>query len=89
MTKDKRKQAPNKEDDSSRPVLMLVVIFLTSALALSYVYFMFPKLDESERSAVKFPFNIEDAKQLAKVLDRYKDMYYIEVMGGIILAYIL
>lgn len=77
------------DQDSTRSVMMLIVIFLTSAVALGYVYFMFPKLDESERQHVKMPFNIEDAKQLAKVLDRYKDLYYIEVMGGIVLAYIL
>lgn len=68
---------------------LLVVIFSASALALCYVYFMFPRLDEAEKEHVKFPFNIDDAKQLAKVLDRYKDLYYLEVMGGIILAYIL
>lgn len=81
MTKDK--------DNSTQSVAMLLVIFAVSALALCYVYFMFPRLDEAEKEHVKFPFNIEDAKQLAKVLDRYKDLYYLEVMGGIILAYIL
>lgn len=79
----------NKADDSTRSLAMLIVIFLASALALCYVYFMFPKLDEAERQHVKFPFNIDDAKKLANVLDRYKDLYPIEVMGGIVLAYIL
>lgn len=81
--------ANNNKEDSTRSLLMLLVIFVASALALCYIYFMFPKLDEAERQHVKFPFNIEDAKQLAKVLDRYKDLYYIEVVGGIVLAYIL
>lgn len=87
MKQDKPK-APAPEQ-STKSVLMLICIFVASALALGYVYFMFPKLDDAERQHVKFPFNIEDAKQLAKVLDRYKDLYYVEVMGGIILAYIL
>lgn len=85
MTKD----TTNNKEDSTKSVLMLVVIFVASALALCYVYFMFPKLEDSEREHLKFPFNIDDAKNLAKVLDRYKDLYYIEVMGGIVLAYIL
>lgn len=56
---------------------------------LCYIYLMFPQLDDAERQHVKVPFNIEDAKELAKVLDRYKDLYYVEVMGGIILVYVL
>lgn len=82
-------QNKSHKEDSSSSLLMLAVIFAASALALCYVYFMFPKLDEAERQHVKFPFNIEDAKELAKVLDRYKDMYMYEVMGGIVLAYVL
>jgi hypothetical protein len=33
--------------------------------------------------------NIEDAKLLGKVLDRYKDQFYFEVMTGICLLYLL
>ena len=38
---------------------------------------------------MKIPRDIQDAKMLAKVLDRYKDMYYFEVMFGVVVAYIL
>lgn len=38
---------------------------------------------------MKIPFNIEVAKQLGLVLDRYKELYYFEVMTGICLLYLL
>lgn len=43
----------------------------------------------SEKEKMKIPFDIEDAKQLGLVLDRYKDLYYFEVMTGICLLYLL
>lgn len=43
----------------------------------------------SEKKNLKIPFDIEDAKQLGRVLDRYKDLYYFEVMTGICLLYLL
>lgn len=43
----------------------------------------------SEKDKMKIPFEIEDAKQLGRVLDRYKDLYYFEVMTGICLLYLL
>lgn len=33
--------------------------------------------------------NIEDAKLLGKVLDNYKDQFYLEVMFAVIVVYIL
>lgn len=43
----------------------------------------------SEKKNLKIPFDIEDAKQLGRVLDRYKELYYFEVMTGICLLYLL
>lgn len=43
----------------------------------------------SEKQHLKIPFDIEDAKMLGKVLDQYKDMYYFEVMFGVVFVYIL
>lgn len=43
----------------------------------------------SEKQHLKIPRDIQDAKMLAKVLDRYKDMYYFEVMFGVVVAYVL
>jgi hypothetical protein len=38
---------------------------------------------------MKIPWDIEDAKQLGRVLDRYKDRYFFEVMLTLVVTYIL
>ncbi|XP_023291361.2 transmembrane protein 41 homolog [Lucilia cuprina] len=73
---------------TKKSLIILAGIFATSLAAVFYVYMIFPQLDESEKQHMKIPRDIQDAKMLAKVLDRYKDMYYFEVMFGVIVAYI-
>lgn len=81
--------ADKEEERSARQsLIILAAIFFTSLFAMIYVYAMFPRLEESEKQYIKVPFDIEDAKQLGRVLDRYKDLYYLEVMFGVILVYI-
>lgn len=46
-------------------------------------------VSRSEKQHLKIPLDIDDAKMLAKLLDQYKDMYYFEVMFGVVLLYIL
>ncbi|XP_043268184.1 transmembrane protein 41B [Venturia canescens] len=74
---------------STRKAFMLVgLIFLTSLTALLWVYTHFPELSEHEKEHMKLPFNIEDAKNLGKLLEQYKDRYYIEVLAGLFLTYV-
>lgn len=85
----KAASADKEEERSARQsLIILAAIFFTSLFAMIYVYAMFPRLEESEKQYIKVPFDIEDAKQLGRVLDRYKDLYYLEVMFGVILVYI-
>uniref|UniRef100_A0A2M4BTL1 Putative conserved plasma membrane protein n=2 Tax=Anopheles marajoara TaxID=58244 RepID=A0A2M4BTL1_9DIPT len=85
----KNGKALTDDDRSARQsLILLLAIFCASLFAMLYVYAMFPQLNESEKQYIKVPFDIEDAKQLGRVLDRYKDLYYLEVMFGIILVYI-
>lgn len=42
-----------------------------------------------ERQHMKLPFHIEDAKNLGKLLERYKDLYYFQVLAGLFITYIL
>jgi hypothetical protein len=42
----------------------------------------------SETEHVKFPRDIDDAKQLGLVLSRYKEKYYVQVLGGIFVTYL-
>jgi hypothetical protein len=42
-----------------------------------------------EKEHMKLPRNIEDAKALGSVLNRYKNKYYIEVLSGVFVVYVL
>ncbi|KAJ8298807.1 hypothetical protein KUTeg_022867 [Tegillarca granosa] len=59
-----------------------------SETALAVVYFNFPNLEQDEQQYIKLPRDIEDAKNLGKVLSRYKDKYYYQVLGGYFIIYI-
>ncbi|XP_034933649.1 transmembrane protein 41B [Chelonus insularis] len=81
--------ADSTQDISTRRSLLTVVlIFLTSLAALCYVYANFPDLDESEKKYIKLPLHIEDAQNLGRVLERYKQLYYLEVLTGLFITYI-
>ncbi|XP_057670484.1 transmembrane protein 41 homolog isoform X1 [Diorhabda carinulata] len=66
----------------------VVFIFLTSILVLFLVYSTFPKVTDEERQHLKVPWNIEDAKNLGIVLNKYKIDNYYQVMAGVFIAYI-
>ncbi|XP_065077540.1 transmembrane protein 41B [Ochlerotatus camptorhynchus] len=88
-TVDEPSSEDKEEERSARQSLIILAsIFFTSLFAMIYVYAMFPELEESEKQYIKVPFDIDDAKQLGRVLDRYKDLYYLEVMSGVVLVYI-
>ncbi|XP_069936253.1 uncharacterized protein [Cherax quadricarinatus] len=75
--------------DTRRALLCLVAIFLVSLSALTFVYKNFPELEEDEYQYMKLPMDIEDAKNLGRVLSHYKDRYFEEVLAGIFVTYIL
>ncbi|KYN40412.1 Transmembrane protein 41 like protein [Trachymyrmex septentrionalis] len=69
---------------STRAVIIVGLIFVASLAALFYVYTSFPDLEENERQHMKLPIHIEDAKNLGKLLERYKDLYYFQVLAGLL-----
>ncbi|XP_034247079.1 transmembrane protein 41B-like isoform X2 [Thrips palmi] len=84
-----KKDASGDQAMKTKNALLTVAsIFLVSLLGLAYVYFSFPQLEDHEKQHVKLPWDIEDAKKLGQVLDRYKDRYFTEVLGGIFITYI-
>lgn len=85
---DKRPMSDDDRRATKKSLVILLAIFFCSSIAMFYVYLMFPELDESEKQHLKIPLDIDDAKMLAKLLDQYKDMYYFEVMFGVVLLYI-
>ncbi|XP_046581670.1 transmembrane protein 41B-like [Haliotis rubra] len=76
------------EGSSTKSFLILGLIFLASLLALGVVYLNFPKLDQDEVQYIKLPRDIDDAKNLGRVLSRYKDRYFYQVLIGVFVMYI-
>jgi len=69
-------------------ILLLLLIFLTSALAMFLVWKTLPPIDPEDQKDLKFPSDIEDAKKLGNVLSRYKEQYYAQVLAGFLCVYI-
>lgn len=69
-------------------VITIATIFVCSVLALGYVYISFPHLEPEEKKHIKMPWEIEDAKALGRVLARYKERYYFQVLSAIVVTYI-
>ncbi|XP_037802615.1 uncharacterized protein LOC119597158 [Penaeus monodon] len=90
QTKGERGAAEKAEGmDTQRALLSLVAIFLVSFSALAFVYTNFPQMDPEEYQYIKLPTDIEDAKNLGRVLSHYKNRYYLEVLAGVFVTYIL
>ncbi|XP_067002522.1 transmembrane protein 41B [Anabrus simplex] len=91
QTRDEHYQAPdvdNRGKGTGRAFLTVFGIFSVSLVFLLYIYMNFPDLEEEERQHVKLPRDINDAKQLGIVLDRYKERYFWEVLIGVFIVYI-
>ncbi|XP_053385015.1 transmembrane protein 41B-like isoform X2 [Mercenaria mercenaria] len=89
-TRDTTQSNPELQDDSgsTKSFILLLLIFLSAVAMLSVVYLNFPKLAEEEKQHIKLPRDIEDAKNLGKILSRYTDKYYFQVLSGYFVTYI-
>ncbi|XP_054710927.1 transmembrane protein 41B-like [Uloborus diversus] len=79
------KRAPQSTKNA---ILLLVGIFLLSIASLFYLYTYFPDLEEDEVHFIKLPTDIEDAKNLGKILARYKERYYYTVLSAFFITYV-
>lgn len=68
--------------------ISVIVIFLSSLFALFLVYSNFPQVSKEESQHIRIPWNIEDAKNLGIVLNKYKSENYYQVMAGVFITYI-
>ncbi|XP_035206455.1 transmembrane protein 41B-like [Stegodyphus dumicola] len=73
---------------TKKAIFILVTIFTLSVAGLFYLYKCFPELEEDELQYIKLPTDIDDAKNLGKVLARYKERYYYTVLFAFFLTYI-
>ncbi|XP_030307004.1 transmembrane protein 41B isoform X4 [Calypte anna] len=69
-------------------LLILVSIFLSAAFLMFLVYKNFPQLSEEEREYIKVPRDMDDAKALGKVLSKYKDTFYVQVLVAYFATYV-
>ncbi|XP_063987082.1 transmembrane protein 41 homolog isoform X2 [Diachasmimorpha longicaudata] len=76
------------ETSTRNAILTVGLIFLASLTVLLYIYTNFPELEENEKKHMKVPLHIDDAKNLGKLLERYKDLYYVEVIAGVFITFI-
>ncbi|XP_068082017.1 transmembrane protein 41 homolog isoform X2 [Anabrus simplex] len=63
-----------------------VVIF--HVISLSYIYTIFPAIDEGLKQHIKIPYNLEEAKNLGMVLEHYTEQYFLEVFLSVFFIYI-
>ncbi|OBS60427.1 hypothetical protein A6R68_08450 [Neotoma lepida] len=88
-SRDHLKDKPCAEAGSARmSLLILVSIFLCAAFVMFLVYKNFPQLSEEERVNMKVPRDMDDAKALGKVLSKYKDTFYVQVLVAYFATYI-
>lgn len=71
-----------------KSLLILLCIFLSAASVMYLVYMNFPELNEEERKTITIPKDMDDAKALGKVLSKYKDTYYVQVLVAYFTTYI-
>uniref|UniRef100_A0A8B9FDE0 Transmembrane protein 41B n=1 Tax=Amazona collaria TaxID=241587 RepID=A0A8B9FDE0_9PSIT len=69
-------------------LLILVSIFSSAAFLMFLVYRNFPQLSEEERECIKVPRDMDDAKALGKVLSKYKDTFYVQVLVAYFATYV-
>ncbi|XP_052797587.1 transmembrane protein 41B-like [Mya arenaria] len=81
-------QPTQDEGGSTKPLILLLLIFLSALGVLGLVYLNFPQLAQDEKQYIKLPRDIEDAKNLGKVLSGYTDTYYYQVLSGYFITYI-
>uniref|UniRef100_H2YED4 Transmembrane protein 41B n=1 Tax=Ciona savignyi TaxID=51511 RepID=H2YED4_CIOSA len=77
-----------KSGSTKLSIAMLIIIFIAATALIFSVYSNFPELNEDEKVKVKLPRDMEDAKELGRVLSKYKDMYYYEVTSAFFITYI-
>lgn len=82
------RQAQSEKISTRYATLSVLVIFVLSLTALYVAYQTFPQVTDEEEKQIKIPWNIEDAKNLGIVLNRYKGDHYYHVMSGVFLTYI-
>lgn len=78
------------EETSSQygPGVILLVIFVLSLAIMALVFYNFPELSDEDASQLKLPRSLDDAKDLGRLLSKYKDTHYYTVLGAVVITYV-
>uniref|UniRef100_A0A0K0F181 Transmembrane protein 41 homolog (inferred by orthology to a C. elegans protein) n=1 Tax=Strongyloides venezuelensis TaxID=75913 RepID=A0A0K0F181_STRVS len=74
---------------STKQLSIVTLVLSIYSVALYIIYLNFPSLGEDEIIHIKYPRNLEDAKQLGVVLSRYTDKHYYIVLSAVVALYIV
>eukprot|EP00794_Sanderia_malayensis_P018276 gene18276-20099_t len=77
-----------EEDDTKRSLVLLALCFALALALISFVYFRFPEMDRSDREKLRLPKNLDDAKDLGRILSRYNEEYYLQVITAFVIIYV-
>ena len=78
----------SKELGTRTAILLILLIFISSAAAMFAVWWTLPKVSPEDEKDLKFPRTLEDAKLLGQVLSHYKEQYFAQVFGGFLCTYV-
>ncbi|XP_033124519.1 transmembrane protein 41B-like [Anneissia japonica] len=73
---------------TKRSFILLAVIFITSTITMGLVYYNFPEIEPDEYQYITLPRNLDDAKDLGRVLSRYRENNLFAVTAGFFATYI-
>jgi len=77
------------ERDNTLPaILTIFIIFSISFTAMMFLYLKSPQLSEEDALRIKLPKNLDDAKNLGRVISKYTDDYYMHVLVAFVLTYV-
>ncbi|XP_065070432.1 transmembrane protein 41B-like [Rhopilema esculentum] len=74
--------------DTKKQILFILLIFVTAIGVLAFVYLKFPNMSLADKEKFKLPKNLDDAKDLGRVLSNYKDEFFLQVVLGFMATYI-
>ena len=80
---------PSQDDDNTLfSIFMIFCIFTVAFMGMTFLFLKSPKLSVEDSMKIKLPKNLDDAKELGRVISNYKDDYFIQVIVAFVLTYI-
>lgn len=88
MGDSRKEDKEEKEENTLSAILLIIAIFSLSFVAMVFLYMKSPQLSAEDAAKVKLPRNLDDAKDLGRVISSYKNDYYPHVLLAYLLTYI-